>query len=201
MEVARVEIPNYIRKVQISASRKIKYYEEGKALPKSKKYTIYNGDKPVLINSGYGYRDYYVGKKKKRILVDLKTGFPIIANPNSHGTPRTYLINGQDLWNGTLSKHTRNKVKDEIDKQIDEYIPWFSILDKSNFPIGITLEFHNKIGEYDLDNHSLIYRKVIGDSLKYWKIIPDDNVRYIQEWREVFVESDNPKIVIIISKI
>ena len=180
-----IEIPNYIRQVELSKARQVKYYELGKKLPKAKKYE----DK-----TKYDFQEI-PGFGIRKFLIDLHTKQRVIANPKAAGTARHVVINGQKIYNGEVDKHVRNKVLSEIKKSFIPYINQLDIILK--FPIRIRCEIHDVIREnnggslWDLDNRSWPYIKAFQDCLtgnrnkdlllQCKKVIPDDNILYITQ--------------------
>jgi hypothetical protein len=183
--IQRLEIPQYIREVQVSNARAKKYYELGKKHPKAKKYH----DKEK-----YEYRTW-PGFGKRKFLVDIATGERVIANARSAGTPRVLKINGQKIYNGEVSKHIRNKVLYDIKSSFAPYIEQLENIEK--FPINIELEVHDVIREtagnslWDMDNRAWPYIKAFQDCLignkdkngvfRNKAVLEDDNILYITQ--------------------
>ena len=176
----KIEIPNYIRHIELSKKRQAKYYEKGKVIPKAKKYF----DRAL-----YDYKPY-PGFGTRLFLTDLSTNERIVANPRAVGTPRILTINGQKIYNGEVNKQVRNKVLLEIKESFKPYIEQLTPIVK--FPIKITCEFHDVIRDsgsgslWDLDNRSWPYIKAFqdcltGDRKKNKKILGDDNILYITQ--------------------
>jgi hypothetical protein len=180
-----VEIPQYIRKVELSKARQVKYYELGKKMPKAKKYTDTKKYEYQQI-PGFGLRKF---------LIDLQTKQRVIANPLAAGTARNVVINGQKIYNGEINQHTRNKVLSTIKAS---FIPYINKLEQiTKFPITIRCEIHDVIREssgnslWDIDNRSYPYIKAFQDCLtgnkgrdcilKCKQVIPDDNILYITQ--------------------
>lgn len=179
MEI-RVEIPNYLRRIVLSKSQQVKYYLSPK-YPKAKKY----------LKNDFGYIWYNTTKNKKakpkRVWGHVPTNTPVIKNPKAAGTNKTYLINGQDLYNQNIVMHTRNKVKIMISKFFEEHLKDIPVITK--FPININVELHDfirdpdcKLQLWDMDNRFFgWYAKVMQDTLKNLGKIPDDNILYITQ--------------------
>lgn len=166
------------------------------------------------------YMDEIVLAKARRTKYkEDKDGNLKIANPRTAGKPRTKKINGQSLWVG-MNHHLRTKISKELKKYFYEKFRGTKYIE--DYPIGIELIFYGSLGEYDLDNMSLLYRKTIQDALcgnvefltkvengkktfhpdreKYPAIIEDDNVKFITEIPTKFVESSSKKLTINIYK-
>ncbi len=173
-ELCRIEIPNYIKQVQLTKTRRAKKNSEG-----------------------------------------------IVTNASTINKPRYKRINGQDLWS-IIDPHLRAKMAREIKKYFYDLLSHIDPIE--NYPIGVNLEFYGELGDQDIDNLSLWYRKCIHDALagsvdykpvtnENGKIhyepnhidfppkIPDDNVNYIREANTKFIESDEEKLTIIINEL
>jgi hypothetical protein len=175
-----IEIPQYIREVNISKARRIRYYEYGKKPPKAKKY---------LDRTKYDYRLYPMLHNKK-FLTNLETGERVVANPKSAGTPKNVTINGQKIYNQEIGKHQRGKLLSAIKENLKPYVEQLQPITK--FPICIFCEIHDTIREssshnlWDCDNRSYPYIKAFQDCLtgdrgKSKQLIPDDNILFITQ--------------------
>lgn len=198
-------IPNYIREIQLSAARQVKYYKIGKKLPKAKKYH----DK-----TKYDFRT--IEGLDEQWLFDLSTNQRVIANPKAAGTPKVIVINGQKIYNGEVNKHIRNKVLSSIKSSFKSYVEQLEPITK--FPIKLSLEIHDTIREsnshnlWDMDNRAWPYIKAFQDVLTGNKdktgkfrnkvVIPDDNILYItQPPVPKFIPIDNEDDRMLIFKI
>ena len=95
----KVVIPNYLRKVSVAKSRRVKYFNRtGKQLPKK-----------------YQNTDLYRWDEKGR-LVDRRTGELVIANPKSAGTERFQSIRGGVIY-AKMHKRLRMKIVDALKAQ------------------------------------------------------------------------------------
>ena len=166
--LAVITIPEYITTVQISETRRAKYYtKKTKNIPKT-------------------YREKYTFNKKG-YLVD-KEGKKIIANPRSVGTPRFVTISGNQFYSGYGGRggaHTRAKIVRElkafympfVEKAKEEY----GVI--TQFPIQITWDIYRHVeDEPDWDVSNLqFYYKYFEDCLRDPPnpMIPDDTVKYI----------------------
>lgn len=197
----KIEIPEYLREIELSKARQAKYYEYGKKHPTAKKYK----DEAL-----YEYRTW-PGFGKRKFLVEIETELRVIANPKVVGTPRKLIINGQKIYNGEVSKHIRNKVLKEIKDSFKPYIEQLEFIDK--FPIRIECEIHDVIREshslWDLDNRAWPYIKAFQDCLtgnrgQCKKVLEDDNVMYVTQApvpRFIPVDTeDERKLIFIIKK-
>lgn len=120
-------------------------------------------------------------------------------------------INTQNIYNGKLNPHSRNKVIHEMKAYIISNLP--KKLEIKQFPIKIKILFcvpHNYgdvrmikgvlnwkpcsedyKASYDLDNRVWIWSKVIQDCLTFMKFIPDDTVDYINNIEYKYIKIDN----------
>jgi hypothetical protein len=163
--LGHISIPNYIEHVELSKSRRAIFYKKGDNIPKkySKENFIFN-DKGVLIN--------------------LSSNEKVLKNTKSAGKPRYRKISGQDIWSG-INHNLRSKIAKELKNYFKEFIikSGITTIDESKYPLGVAIFFHKPIGQgnWDIDNHSLIYRKCILDSLVEKQIIRDDSVTYVRQ--------------------
>lgn len=118
-------LPDYIRTYTQSNSANPKYYEKGgkKLLIKFCNKELYKGQ-GILEPDGvhYVWQSFPASRNKvKRMvdfLVDTTTGQKVISNTNKVGKPVIELINGQDIYNGNCSRHSRNKLMSVIKEHI-----------------------------------------------------------------------------------
>lgn len=189
VELFRVEIPNYIRYVTLSKKRRPKYYKKGNKIPK--KYQT----------SKYAYN-------KKGVLISIESKLPVIANPRVVGLPRIKKINGQDFYTGNNNPFMRSKIilemKDYFRKEILKHK--IQKISTKAYPVELDLEFHNKVDQlnYDMDNTSWVYVKVIQDVLVELGIIESDTIVYLSKTGSAqFVpveEGNSEKLIIILKK-
>jgi hypothetical protein len=110
---------------------------------------------------------------------------PIIANSTKVGTPKMYLINGQDIYNGHLQNHMLGFVMNKIK---DCYYPYIKDLKPIDFyPVKIKCEVHDTIKNsyvkaksdigqrWDIDNLVYPYLKAFPDLLTKEGILKDDD--------------------------
>jgi hypothetical protein len=178
-----LSIDHFPRKMQISASRRAKFYELGKG--KAKKLA-----KKWQDESKYQWQPFTVqrlGVKSQRFfLVDIATGEKVIANPKAMGTPNIMTIGGQAIANGSIHPNVRNKMFQELK---DFFLKEFkkNKLQKfttDQFPLMIEgqlfMPYYEKMGaEWDVDNMQLPYLKPFHDALVLGGYIPEDHRAYI----------------------
>lgn len=170
--------PEYLTKIQLSKTRRKKYYSIKDKIPKK-----------------------FLGLPfdSKGFLLDAN-GEKILKNGKSCDKPRFLTINGQAIWNGQISRFSRAKVSntlheyfmENIQKQLDKpiiipqgkYIHWKFAFYKQEFP-------------QDLTNHTFLYKKTFEDVMvKSLKYIPDDNAKYIRGCTDLYIQSSEERLEI-----
>lgn len=162
--IAVVEIPKYIRKVQVSAARRATYYLKGEKLALKYKNKIGIDYQWCSFPDG---KIYLCNAKKEKV----------IKNPDSAGLPKYKIINGQDLHTLTLQDYERSKIITAIKEQM---IPAVTKLEPiTQYPLLIEMELWDtfedmellstkgrvKDVDWDIDNRSLFYCKTFPDVL------------------------------------
>lgn len=166
-----IEIPLFIKDVQLSKKRRATYYKKTSKKPLPKKYQ-------------------HLKYNKKGILVS-ELGIPVIANPRAVGTPRFKRINGQEIYSG-MPHHMRSKIVKSIKDSFKDILKKHGPINQ--FPIQLEMKLYDSIGNanWDLDN-LWIYNKCFQDSLTDAGIIPDDHIGYITKAAAPeFVPIENP---------
>lgn len=139
---------------------------------------------------------------------------PIVANTKKVGKPRTYIIRGQDIFNGVLNEHTRNLVMNTIKQEYLLYVKDIPRIDE--FPCKIECEIHDTIKNpfdktkngtgvrWDVDNLAYPYLKAFPDLLtSLGKLKDDDRLFMPRSPSAVFIpieKYEDRKLVFIISK-
>lgn len=200
-ELLRIEIPDFITKIQLSKVRKPIYYEEGKAVvPPSKLKHTNSGSKK------YCWASHKIGSKIKILLTEVKTNLPVIKNSRAAGTPKFLLIKGNSIYSGFGGYRTRVRIMQEIKNNFREFFKDKKI---TQFPIYLKFIMYDSINlktskdsnkSQDGDNCLWPYTKASQDLMVEMKIIPDDNLSYIRKSSWEFVESNEKKLVIIAYK-
>src|SRR4051794_5813762 len=155
--VIRIVMASYPEYVQLTEGRRPVYYlteEYSKERPLPKKY------------QGM----YYIWKKGRLWSVTDKQW--VLKNARFRHQPRYMKINGQGIWNGTISKWTRNKVRDALHAYFHPYV---DKLLPFNVPLGHYLhleyifyfpfEARGVLALQDYFNHALPYQKTFEDTL------------------------------------
>lgn len=177
MELLRtIEIPQYIREVEMSKSRSAKYFikeELGKKIIPLK-----------YQNGNYMWLQDKVQRKGKSVLktflVNAETLEKIVANSRTVGKPKMKTINSQDIYSGRIREFAKEKMKKAIKQSYEKHLLNIPKLDISDFPIRIlvklydTYEIENKLN-WDVGNRFWIYGKCFEDCLTDFGIIPDDH--------------------------
>ena len=156
--ISELVIPQYITKVELSRSRRKKYYSKGDDIPK--KYQ----------KAGFTF-------DKKGFLCDPE-GTRVVANPRSAGTPKFEVLSGNKITSGYATPHIRAKIAGALH---DFYRPHVRKMKPiTQFPLRIEWEFWTTVdpANFDLSNFWFYY-KYFEDSLTAAGIIPDDSVKFI----------------------
>lgn len=197
---------DYPEEIELTKTRRAKYYYEvDEDIPK--KY---------IKDLGVFY-DFDIVKEanNESVLVNLKTGIPILRNAHLVNKPRTMKIAGQLLHELRLKDYERSKI---ISCLKTYYV---SVMSKNKLqPIDKKLFIHlifrvDRSKIEDLDNYELFYKKSLFDCfptsrlvrkkdkktkrITFDKIpnpvgfIPDDNVDYISDYRITYKDK-HPKV-------
>src|SRR3954471_18705832 len=92
---ARLVLPQYPEYIQVTEGRRPVYYlteEFPNGIPLPKRFL----------------KEHYIWKKGR--LFDTDTKEFVLRNQATRHKPRMMKINGQSIWNGTVSKWSRNKL-------------------------------------------------------------------------------------------
>lgn len=152
----KIIIPDYITHIEVSKSRRKKYFKKGQTRPKK-------------------YEHLTEFDKKGRLLDE--DGEPVTANPRVAGTPRLLKINGQALYS-SQNPFTRSKM---VSQMKEFFQPEVAKLQKPiEYPITVvfTFGYTDNSSKPDVDN-LWIYRKTILDAMTAAGIIPDDSPEYV----------------------
>ena len=201
IQICEVVIPNFIDKIAISKQRRATYYRVGDLIPQ--KYHI---DRYKFI------------PKEDGILTDMSTMDKVIKNSLSAGKPRYWSIAGNDVLSG-IDHNLRSKVFKELKKYFYEHFREVPHITENLYPLEIGITFFDMVGDYDLDNLVIVYRKCLTDALcgnvefnktetgrfnkkgeaickyepdyiKYPKKMIDDSVKYVISAPTMFVPVD-----------
>jgi len=167
----QIVIPNWLNRVEFSKATRAKYWEAKDVEKMPKKHIV---DK-IKVISGKAYP------------VDI-SGNRFIKNPKKAGTPNTWRINGQDLYNAAMDWRKRKTMAQFYHDYFLKFIKEQAV------PIKFT---ERMVGEYGLSISCDIYEvkqfpipdvsnmwlleKFFEDALVLAGIIPDDNPNYVIE--------------------
>lgn len=172
-KLVSITINGYSEYLQLSKARRAKPYVRGKCrVPK--KYS----DESV-----YGW----VTKGRQVVLANLIDGTILTANSKAAGTPKLKKGNGQDIYNGNISRQARANLVRAIHSYFIPYITEVEpITDINVFPITLEILFyvHDK-GKNNIDNdNKWIWRKCIQDTFVELGKIIDDNPHIVSRNEE-----------------
>lgn len=163
----QIKIPNYLKRVKLSESRRPKYLR------------IKDGPLPEKYNT-----PRYVWKKKlgETRLFDTEKKEFVLKNPKAANTPSYQTIAGNEIY-ARMHERKRmlivNNLKDDFKQHISEqlrYIP------QDLFPISVSMEVHTPYGYADWDVDNLwIYHKCFLDSLRDLQLVPDDSILHVRQ--------------------
>lgn len=151
----------------------------------------------------------------------------IAKTDNKVAANKMIKINNQAIYNSNLNRFARNIVMDNLHKYLEAQIsPYKNRFIKSNidYPISINIQIHTVINHgsismrsgklcwkpaksdyvpnWDIENLASMWIKAINDVLQHLKMIPDDNIKYVNKISYEFVEVkdlEDRKIIIEIS--
>jgi len=182
------------------------------------------------------FEDHYVISKKRRAVywkvADIQKGIvpkrildnyhftingimcdhedkPALRNTKTAGKPRKWMVNGQDLYNGTLHHTLRAKVTEYFHEYLEKYInEQISGQDKTLINQGFQVDARMSISLdiYEIKRAKMpdignlwLWIKWFEDALQTAGVIPDDNPDYVIESgrkRYIWVgEEHNRKLV------
>lgn len=181
-----IVIDNFSEYIQIAKSRRPTYYIQNKCrIPKK-----YMDDERYVYNN-------------KGQLIDLENGgVTVVKNSRSAGTPRYKKINGQDIYNGNISRQARASLVRNIHNYFVPFLQDINLdIDIDNYPLCMELVFrvHDK-GKFNIDNdNKWIWRKCIQDTISELKIWDDDNLNIINRNEEetILIPDDEDQKLII----
>ena len=132
-------------------------------------------------------------------LFNIKTGEYVIANYNKAGQPNLKHINGQHIYNLTLKDYEKKKISDLLrqfyqNNLVHHFDMLSKLSNKKDLHIHISYVCDRNDLE-DLDNHSLLYQKILFDSFLKFKYIKEGNKKIKIENRYGFLENDNVEII------
>lgn len=170
----QIVIPDYPDKVLISKAKRPVYYVKENASVKG------NTDIPKTFRNR---KKYYFDERG--ILHNTETGKPQLANPKTAGQPRWWVVNFQQIWNGSIAKHGRSsrvdKLKEVVLPHIQKLNEEWGPLDNKNYPVSIEIYIYDTEFPVDVSNRGVIYTKVIEDLLVTEGLLTDDSAEYVND--------------------
>lgn len=173
MEVGyyQVIVPQWENSYQKSRKTSPKYwlYKDKDKLPKKHKDLLF--EHPLIVNG----KAYCVNKSELERFV---------KNTNKVGKPNLWIVNGQDLYSGTMNWRLRKAIAEYFHTYFSKYIK--EQLEPIVIPEGKFLSISCDIYEIkrglmpDVSN-MWILEKFFEDALQDCDIIPDDNPDYVLE--------------------
>jgi hypothetical protein len=180
--ILQVDIPHFVTRVKISEARRPKYYEQNSSKKVPKKYS----------GSKYGYIPLKKGKRIIKVIGEISTGIPILANPKVSGTPKFMKIRGNDFYAGFGNPIIRSNVVRLIKESLSPYFRDMEPIDTEDYPLYIEfIYFDIEDKEQDLDNKRYAYEKCILDLLQKEGKILNDNVGFITKLSSEYIAVEN----------
>lgn len=190
-----ITMNNYLRKIKLADSRRVKYFEVGDAFP--------NKYRSGILNGNLQYRERT--KKKPLCLFDTVTKEFVLKNPKVAGTERWEMINGQKIYNAGYHPIVRAKIMEQIHTFIKEQLSLYNkdLISHSisnlpedkalltehgiSYPLYIECEVHDLIKDpisknqkWDVFNRTYPFCKAFEDVLQELGIIEDDSVEFVR---------------------
>lgn len=168
----QIVIPDYPDKVLISKARRPVYYVSKDSLVNGKT----DVPKSFLKNKKY----YFDGKG---VLMNKLTGEAQLANPKLVGQPRYWVVNFQQIWNGSVKEHGRSNRVDKLKEALERGIVLYSntLAAIEEYPVAIEIYIYDTEFPVDVSNRGVIYIKVIEDILVTRGILKDDSAQYVND--------------------
>lgn len=143
---------------------------------------------------------FFTEKQQAVVIVVLadKELNPILANPKAANTAKYITINGQYMYQGA-NPFVRTKIVDTLreyfNKELDKQAVEKLVIPSTR--LKITYTFYNLVGvgNWDLDNHSAFYCKVLQDVLRDRLLGGDDSIYRIPSKEIRFRPLENPEEV------
>lgn len=168
----QIVIPDYPDKVLISKARRPVYYVKEDSSVRGK----------TDIPKSYRNRKKYYFDDKG-VLRHMKTGEAVLANSRTAGTPRYWVVNFQQIWNGSIAKHGRSS---RVEKLKEVLAPYFSKIEpiaqyEGVYPVAMEIMIYDTEFPVDVSNRGVLYTKIIEDLLVTEGILVDDSAQYVND--------------------
>lgn len=161
-----IVVPDYPDRVMTAKARRpIKYVKIGSSIRG-------NTDIPPSYLKNINYQFNNDG-----VLIDLRTGNYVLANPRTAGKPRYWVVNFQDIWNQNMTKQDRASKTGMLKDIFRPYIKKIKVI--KDFPLEVSIKIFDTECPVDISNKGVIYTKIIEDLLVTEGKIPDDDVTHI----------------------
>lgn len=183
-----VEIPRYIRQVQISGPQIAQYYRQDKKLP------VKYASKLAI-----EYQWVKFSNLKYPILCNANKK-PVIKNEKDIGKPTFKLIRGQELHMLTLQDYERSKIITAIKEQMVQYTNKLEPI--YDYPLVIECELYDTFSDeelkstkgnirdinFDIDNRFLFYGKTFPDVLGGCPYMDEDTGEMVCKSKPIIVD-------------
>ena len=186
-KLLEITIDNFTEYVQLSKRRRAKPYIQGKCrVPKK-----------------YSTEEYHwVKKGRYTVLARIEDGLILTANSKAAGTPKLKKGNGQDIYNGNISRAARATLVRAIHEYFEPYINQVDpITDIEAFPLTLEILYYvYDKGKNNIDNdNKWIWRKCIQDTFVQLGKLVDDNPHIISRNEEetILIPDDQEQKLII----
>lgn len=144
----------------------------------------------------------WVKKGRKNVLTRLSDGVILTSNPGIAGKPRYKKVNGQDIYNGNVSRQSRASLVKNIHLYLHEFINKINKIENIElFPLTLEIMFYiHDQGKHNIDNdNKWIWTKCIQDTLVECEKIVDDNPHIVSrnESETILIPEDQEQKLII----
>lgn len=176
-----IVITDYPDKVMMAKERRAVYYVSADSKKKGKK----------KIPARYGNTNKYFFNVDG-ILCHKHDKSPIIANARTAGTPRMWIVNFQDIWNGAVSRQSRALRVDKLKRVLEPHLDELPPIQHRDYPVKIEIFLFNTEFPVDASNKGVIYHKVIEDILVKAGVLVDDSENFVNDaGRTKFIRVSN----------
>ena len=169
---------DFIPKLQLSKSRRAVYYEYDDRLKLPKKFLKKETEFKKL-------KDTFIFKMDTKTsimkLFNITDNCFVIKNSRSVGTPRYFIINGQDLYSGKFEREARGNLIYKLHDYFKQFILDCPILD-SNFRHRLVLTWYisKDLVCPDYDNLWIVEKVLLDVMVKDLKVLKDDKHTYMK---------------------
>lgn len=168
MEKIIIKLP-YIDRITVAQKIRPKYYHKTKYKPYNLQGKILG---KRLSTTNYSWHE-------SGFLINNTTNEKVISNPRKVGQVRTWVINFQKIYDGTIRMHIRNNYLNNLKELISPWLEDIPII--TEFPLKIEFFIFSEEMRVDVSNKGVIYIKVFEDILQVLGKIPNDSSEYIRD--------------------